>query len=335
MSKVNKSGKINNEHDVGYKYLLTTKQVFIQLLQSFVDKDWVDQIDEANTELIDKSLILPDFQEKEADLVYKMKLKEQEVIFYTLMELQSTVDHQMPYRLLLYMVELWREIVKSSDDRKVNQKDFHLPVIVPIVLYNGAGNWTVPLEFKQTLGKATMFGDQTLNFKYILLDVNRYTDIELLELSNLISSIFYLDQKNKNPKELYKKLKALTGALQNLTQKEFTLFQNWFKQIVMKRFPEDQHMKMEQTIDRANPKEVNQMISNLGEDLKRFYDEAQARGLKKGMEKGLEKGIEKGNKEKAIKVAEHLLLKGMSLADIAEVTELSIEEVEDLKSNRN
>nr|WP_240510132.1 Rpn family recombination-promoting nuclease/putative transposase [Virgibacillus profundi] len=244
-------------------------------------------------------------------------------MFYTLMELQSTVDHQMPYRLLLYMVEVWREFVKNSDETKVKQKDFRLPVIIPIVLHNGGGEWTVPLEFKQKLSQETMFDEQLLNFKYILLDVNRYTEGELLGLSNLISSVFYLDQKTKKPEELYKKLEALAGTLQKLTPKEFTLFQNWFKQIIIKRFPKAQHRKMEQTIDQANPKEVNLMISNLGEDLKRFYEEAQARG------------IERGNKQKAIKVAKQLLLKGMSPADIAEITELSIEEVEKLKGNPN
>ena len=39
---------------------------------------------------IDKSYILQDFNEKEADLVYRLKIKGQDVIFYLLMELQST-----------------------------------------------------------------------------------------------------------------------------------------------------------------------------------------------------------------------------------------------------
>jgi len=71
------------------------------------------------------------------------------------------------------------------------------------------------------------------------------------------------------------------------------------------------------------------MISNLGEDLERFYKEAQERGKKEGREEG----IEKGKKENAIEVAKQLLLKGMATKDIAEVTKLSKEEVEKLKDN--
>lgn len=66
-------GKINNEHDAGYKYLLSVKHVFLQLLKSFGNKTWVDQIDESTMEKIDKSYILQDFQGKESDLVYKDK----------------------------------------------------------------------------------------------------------------------------------------------------------------------------------------------------------------------------------------------------------------------
>ncbi|PAV30478.1 hypothetical protein CIL05_05075 [Virgibacillus profundi] len=64
MSKVNETGKINNEHDVGYRSLLKAKQVFVQLLKSFIDKKWVKQIDESNIELVDKSFILRTFRRK-------------------------------------------------------------------------------------------------------------------------------------------------------------------------------------------------------------------------------------------------------------------------------
>ncbi|NSW92960.1 MAG: hypothetical protein HPY74_20355, partial [Firmicutes bacterium] len=45
----------DNRHDKGYKYLLSVKRVFMQLLRSFVDKSWVNSIDEKSIENIDKS----------------------------------------------------------------------------------------------------------------------------------------------------------------------------------------------------------------------------------------------------------------------------------------
>ena len=47
-----------------------------------------------------------------------------------------------------------------------------------------------------------------------------------------------------------------------------------------------------------------------------------------GMKKGLEKGMEKGRKEEKLKIARKLHAKGMSKDEIAEMTGLSMNEVE-------
>ncbi|NSW92932.1 MAG: Rpn family recombination-promoting nuclease/putative transposase [Firmicutes bacterium] len=77
---------LNNRHDKGYKYLLSVKKVFVQLLKSFVRQDWVHKIDEDSVEQINRSFILQDFNGKEADLVYKVRIDGREVFFYMLSE---------------------------------------------------------------------------------------------------------------------------------------------------------------------------------------------------------------------------------------------------------
>ena len=77
------ANSLNNKHDKGYKYLLSTKRVFLQLLRSFLKQSWVQKIDENNIEKIDKSFILQDFNEKESDLIYKVKIEES--VFYILL----------------------------------------------------------------------------------------------------------------------------------------------------------------------------------------------------------------------------------------------------------
>jgi hypothetical protein len=115
---------IDNKHDKGYKYLLSAKKIFIELLRTFVKQGWVEKIDESKVARVDKSFILQDFKDKEADLVYWVKLNDQDVIFYILMEMQSTVDFQMPFRLLLYMVEIWRGILKDTSGGYEKTKGF-------------------------------------------------------------------------------------------------------------------------------------------------------------------------------------------------------------------
>ncbi|OIQ53868.1 Rpn family recombination-promoting nuclease/putative transposase [Neomoorella thermoacetica] len=139
-------------HDKGYRQLLSDKRVFLELLKTFVRETWVEAIDEKDLILVNKSYVLQDFSEKEADIVYRLKTKDRNVIFYVLLELQSTVDYLIPFRLLLYMVEIWREIYTNTPQHERESKHFRLPPIIPAVLYNGAGSWTAALSLQKLAG---------------------------------------------------------------------------------------------------------------------------------------------------------------------------------------
>jgi predicted transposase/invertase (TIGR01784 family) len=310
--------KVNNEHDVGYKYLLSSKKIFLQLLESFVHENWVNQLDASSIEKMDKSYILQDFKQKEADLVYKMNIKDREIIFYVLLELQSTVDFQMPYRLLRYMTEIWRDIVKNTGNQVLAQKSFQLPAIVPMVLYNGSGNWTAPLEFKEMLNTPGIFTDHVLNFEYILMDVNRYAKKKLLHLSNLIGSVFYLDQDVDSLEETRRRLEELLESVRHLSPEEVALFRVWLNQIYSKRFPKGQQEEIREIIDQSELTEVEKMISGLGRNIDKFVRQSR----------------EEGEKKKAIEVAENMLGIGMEVETVAKTTGLTKEEIQQIQKDK-
>ena len=55
--------------------------------------------------------------------------------------------------------------------------------------------------------------------------------------------------------------------------------------------------------------------------------------LKGSREEGIEIGRKEGKKENKIEIAKNMLKKGMEISIIAEITELSVEEIEKLKKN--
>ena len=302
--------QINNPHDTGFKHLLKSKKAFIQLLRSFIKGGWANQVDEVDLILLDKTFILQDFQNKEADIVYQAKIKDRDVIFYVLLEHQSTVDFQMPYRLLLYMTEIWRDIMKNTEASIAEGKDFCLPAIVPIVLYNGENKWTVPLNFKKYLNGYELFGDNVLDFRYSLVNVHEYDENELLELENLLGTVFLLDQC-KNFLEIIKYLKKLTKIISKLNKNEFRLFVAWAKNILTRTLSSKQKEKVVQILDKANPEEVEEMISNVERVLKKSHEDAK--------------------KESRKEIAKNMLKKGYKTEEIIEITNLSKEEIEELK----
>lgn len=221
------------------------------------------------------------------------------------------------------MTEIWRDILKNTEKNEAERKSFRLPAIVLIVLYNGKHNWTASLEFKDVIANYAIFQDQLLNFNYILLDVNRYKRNELLEISNLISAIFFLDQDMEVQDELIDRLNSLVRILSNLSDEEYTLFKAWMKRIFKRRLPKEQHTIFEEIIDKTKREEAVIMVSNLEENLKKFEEQA--------IERGIEKGQKDGEFRKAIEIARKMVQKGMSIEEIIELTGLSYDEIMQFK----
>lgn len=308
---------IHDKHDRGYKFLLSSRRMFLQLLNTFVKHGWVDEINEKDMMLVNKSFILQDFKDKEADIVYRIKVKGQEVIFYVLLELQSSVDYQMPYRLLQYMLEIWREYLKDIKSGIAEAKDFKLPVIVPIVLYNGANKWTACGSYKEYLKNSDIFGDYAVDFKYILLNVNGYEDEELLELSNLISLVFLID-KTKNFVEIMENLKRMIEPLKKVSPEEFLMFKHWIMNIATSGMSESQKKEVREAM--IDSEEVENMVYNL--------ERAITNEFKKYENKALEE-----RKEGKIEVAKNMLQMGMDILIVVKATGLKEEEIKKIKES--
>ena len=358
----NEDKKQHHPHDKGYRQLLASKKTFLQLIKTFVQEDWAGEIDESNLVRLEKSYILQDFSEKEADIVYLLQTKDTSAIFYVLLELQSTVDYLMPFRLLLYMVEIWRDVYNNTPKEERERKDFRLPPVIPAVLYNGAPAWTAAPNFKETLSSYKKFEQHVLNFCYILFDINRYREEDLCRAANLISSIFVLDQKNNYP-ELVKRLHRLIGVFKKLSPEEFQQLIIWLKNVIKPKMPEKLQEEIENILDETNPMEVEKMVTNLEITLEEMQKEAETKGkleiariiLKKDfpdetnpmevekMVTNLEITLEemqkeaetKGKLEEKLEVTRAALKKGFSIDDIAEITGLDKETVLKLKQKMN
>ena len=142
-----------------------------------------------------------------SDIVYKKEGKE----IYYIVEHQSTVDFNMPYRMLRYCMELMRKIIENS-----NQKTY--PTIVPIVIYTGKRKWTVAKNFaeKQELSKDE-YKEYTIDMKYKLIDINQISDKELLIKQTYIASIMLIEKSN-DKSEMITNIKKIIENTKDIKQ---------------------------------------------------------------------------------------------------------------------
>ena len=195
--------EIDNPHDKRHKELFSNKKSFLSLLRDCVKEPWVYEIDEDNLIKTNNSFILQDFSEKETDIVYEATLNGNKVIFYILLELQSTVDYRMPYRLLLYIVEILRHHYNHADINERDNKDFKFPVVFPIVFFSGKDTWTVPLNLSDMFANPDVFGNYVLNFEYMLVNAKGYDNEVLKNFSSKLLGVILMLEKVKNDLEFY------------------------------------------------------------------------------------------------------------------------------------
>jgi len=241
---------VHHIHDFGYKRLFSNVTIFRQLLESFVDEPWVKELDFSEAAPVEHSFISDAYKETESDLIYKLKLNGQDVFIYVLLEFQSSVDRFISVRILNYITSFYVSLIKSG---QIKEK---LPPVFPIMLYNGDPKWTAPEAVAETIADHQLLGEFGIGFKYLKIIENEYSSETLLQMRNIVSTLF-LAENHFN-------LEQLEHELLELFEKEdriaVSLFLNWFKMLAVDgRIDSTNYQAFEKIY--TNKMEVRQMFT--------------------------------------------------------------------------
>ena len=332
-----------NIHDSGYKKLFSNRTIFRQLLETFVNQEWVHSLDFDTCEPLDKSFISEHYKETESDLIYKIQFQDREVYIYILIEFQSTVDPFMALRVLNYITNFYMDFLVNN--RGVNK----LPAVFPIVLYNGEARWTAPVNLSELIEQTPPLGAFGLDFQYFLIAENRYSQEALLKIRNIVSTLFLA--------ESYYDVEVLEVELLNLFSSEVdkeavSLFLNWFKQLASHGRLESEDYESLESIYRTEEEVKTMLVTALERERQQIFQsglregkqkgrtegkqegllEGKQEGLLEGKQEGLLEGKQEGRIEEKIETAKAMLSKGMEITLISEITNLPETQLSELKN---
>ncbi|MFT3764083.1 MAG: Rpn family recombination-promoting nuclease/putative transposase [Minicystis sp.] len=118
-----------------------------------------------------------DLDEQRMDLVYSARAGKQRVLIYVLAEHQSKVDPWMAFRLLCYLIAIWKGY------RAQHPRAKRLPAILPIVVHHSPTGWTAPVAFEELVDAdaelLAAFGPYVPRFRFLLDDLSSQTDATL------------------------------------------------------------------------------------------------------------------------------------------------------------
>ena len=132
----------------------------------------------------------------------------------------------MPYRILEYEIEIMKSAI---DIRKVKNKEYKLPLVIPIVLYTGKKKWDAKRYLEES--QETLDGVEIKAGNYNLVDINDFTKEELLQEKTLISKMMLLEKSESTEEsiEMLEKIILNTNKEEKRTIKTSNLNIIWRK----------------------------------------------------------------------------------------------------------
>ena len=233
-----------------------------------------------------------------------------------LIEHQSTINQNMPFRFLEYIARIYEKI--TTKDEKFGRKLVKLPVPEFYVFYNGKDDY--PTESVMKLSDAFMQLDDELKNQ---LENENYP----LEISVKVINI---NVDKENP--ILRRCEALKEYSEFIEQVRYNIesavpepFTTAIKEAIKKGFLSDY-------LNRKSTEVQNMLLAEYDYDTdiavqrKEAFDDGIAVGEKIGEERGISLGVQQNRLE----TAKIMLLKNISFEIISECTGLSVEEIEQL-----
>jgi len=196
-----KSKKVFTPHDKFFKKSLENPEAARHFIQHYLPKEMLALMNLDTLELQHITFIDEDFKSSACDVIFRINtLDGQEAYIYALLEHQRKPEKMMPFRLLKYIVRLF-------DLHLTKHNTESLPLIVPLVIYNGE---TTPYPYSMDIfdlfspslrekAKSALLGP------YPLLDLSHYDTREIKDdawIALLLNALKYGPSKKIPPKTL-------------------------------------------------------------------------------------------------------------------------------------
>lgn len=306
-------------HDRGYKKLLSQPTIIRQIIETFIEEDWVQHLDFTRIERIDKSFISDNYREVEADLLYKVPFKnsEQAIYFYLLTELQSKVLRFMALRVEHYLSSFYMDFVQSNPSAQM------LPPVFPIVLYNGDEKWNAPTQLSDLIEAYPDLGPYRVSMEFFKIAENEYDRERLLRQSNIATTLF-LAEAHYDIHLLYERMVQLFEEEED--REALKVFLNWFAQLATHGYrPTADYELVEREF--KNIEEVKSMLMTA---IERDREQLLKTGEARGLQIGEARGKAEGKRERDRQIVQAMSKANYPLDVIAGLLDLDVEQVQTL-----
>ena len=213
------NGQIQNSkvEDNGAKLIFENPTLCAQLLRDYSGIDLLKSVQAEDITDVTERYIPMFTEERNADVVKRVRVKDGEEIFIALIEHKSSVDYNVSMQILRYMVYIWDDYERREEKRVPDiskLKGFKYPPVFPIVYYNGESSWTADKTLKSRVALSDIFRPYIPDYEYLslLMILNKIRNTDGFSSLNLPKD--YLDNLSANaPQDVLDVLARVVAVL--------------------------------------------------------------------------------------------------------------------------
>ena len=197
-------------HDHLFRYVFSNPEHARGELEHLLPDELSKRIDWDTLAPLPADFIPEDLRELQADLLFSVKLGKRDIFLYLLLEHQSSNDHWLVLRLLIYITEIAKRF------RKQKPEATKLPAIVPLVVHHSNTGWTAPQRFSDLLDLSQdekhLLSPYLLDFSFLLDDLSKTQSEELKarSASELARLALYMLKNSRSSQNILENLVAWT-----------------------------------------------------------------------------------------------------------------------------
>ena len=295
----------HHKHDKLFRKILNDKNEVAKLIKDELEPE--EEIRAENLEQYETKYITSRYEERVADVVYKLKDKE---VFF-LIEHQTKVDTNMMIRILEYTLGILRSRrIAKGKDVKVR--------VIPIVIYAGVPKWTAKTAFEDMQEEFKHRKGSSSIFRYNLVDIR---DVEeAIEIGTALARISVIERVNST-EGIIETIRKFAKVIKDKGER--------------KEFAEEVKYLLS---DKLTKKEINKiedmLIEKEGDDgmlhaqmvIRRDFENVRKKAIEEGMKEGRQKGMKEGRQKGMLDVAKKMLAENFDIDLISKLTGLTKEQ---------
>lgn len=158
-------------------------------------------------ELLSESFVDDGLKGSVADLVLRVRLKGgRTACVYCLLEHKRTQEALLLVQVLRYVTAIYAQLARAG-------RGPPLPMVVPLIIYNGDAKWTGPRRFSELVDTSPQLKGLTVDFGVVLVDVGAESARRLSSHKTLKGGLLGLKAAATPPERLEAVIAQMVGAL--------------------------------------------------------------------------------------------------------------------------